>query len=206
MKTSGIYKISNTANCKIYVGSSLNIKVRWGIHRSQLRNNCHPNAYLQRAWNKYGEENFSFEIIEECAEDILLLKEQEWLDSLKSFSTECGYNILQQAYSPSGYKHSEKSKEKISKGNKGKKRSEECKKKLSNFRLGKSYEDLYGSDAERLRQIKKEQIKINMINRKTTNETRAKISKANKGRIPWNKGLKHSEATKLKMRKPHTKK
>jgi len=76
----GIYKIKNTINNNNYIGSAKNIKRRWDRHRCGLRNNKHENIILQRAWNKYGEENFVFEIIEECNINDLLSLEQTYLN------------------------------------------------------------------------------------------------------------------------------
>ena len=60
---SGIYKIENTIDGKCYVGSAINIKSRWQCHVSMLSHDKHNNKHLQRAWNKYGSENFTFSII-----------------------------------------------------------------------------------------------------------------------------------------------
>lgn len=60
-----IYQIRNKINNKIYIGSTNNVRKRWNNHRSKLNNNIHENQYLQKAWNKYGEINFQFSIIEE---------------------------------------------------------------------------------------------------------------------------------------------
>jgi group I intron endonuclease len=76
----GIYKITNLVNGKIYYGSSKDIEKRWRIHKNNLNNNKHHNIKLLNAWNKYGEENFKFDVIEECDETILLEKEQYYLD------------------------------------------------------------------------------------------------------------------------------
>ena len=76
----GIYSITNLVNNKVYVGSSTNINHRFITHKSRLRNNIHCNKHLQNAWNKYGEENFKFEVIEECEEDKLTEREQYWID------------------------------------------------------------------------------------------------------------------------------
>lgn len=62
---SGIYRIVNLKNGKFYLGSSKNINRRWSIHKSALKHNKHHCAYLQRSWNKYGRENFAFEILKE---------------------------------------------------------------------------------------------------------------------------------------------
>lgn len=76
----GIYRIRNLINNKCYYGSAKNIKRRWCKHKSQLKYNRHENIILQRAWNKYGDENFIFEIVEKCKEDELLIIEQKYLD------------------------------------------------------------------------------------------------------------------------------
>jgi group I intron endonuclease len=76
----GIYRIKNIINNKCYYGSAKNIKRRWVLHKSALKHNRHENIYLQRAWNKYGEEKFIFEIIEECEIDKLLIVEQKYLN------------------------------------------------------------------------------------------------------------------------------
>jgi group I intron endonuclease len=59
----GIYRIINKTNNKIYIGSSVNILSRFSKHKSLLKHNKHDNDYLQNSYNKYGLENFLFEII-----------------------------------------------------------------------------------------------------------------------------------------------
>jgi group I intron endonuclease len=76
----GVYKIQNLINENLYYGSSKNIQKRWKTHRSQLNGGKHGNFHLQRAWIKYGSHNFIFEVIEECSLDILLEREQYYLD------------------------------------------------------------------------------------------------------------------------------
>ena len=77
----GIYRIRNLVNNKCYYGSAKKINRRWSKHKSQLKNNRHENILLQRAWSKYGEKNFIFEVVEECDETLLLITEQKYLDS-----------------------------------------------------------------------------------------------------------------------------
>lgn len=61
----GIYLITNLINKKVYVGQTLNsFQKRFWLHQWKLRNNCHDNKYLQKAYNKYKDENFVFSIIE----------------------------------------------------------------------------------------------------------------------------------------------
>lgn len=86
----GIYKITNIINKKIYVGSSNDVERRWKQHTRLLNNNKHHSIKLQCAWNKYKQDNFKFDIIEECDVNILHNREQYWIDTLDSFAK--GYN------------------------------------------------------------------------------------------------------------------
>ena len=76
----GIYRIKNLVNGKCYYGSSKEIEKRLKRHKRELNSNTHINCVLQRAWNKYGENNFLFELIEECDIDVLLETEQKYLN------------------------------------------------------------------------------------------------------------------------------
>lgn len=88
----GIYQIRNVVNGKVYVGSSVNLVKRRHTHFNELRKGIHTNGYLQRAFNKYGETNFVFEIIEFTTDRTNILKlEQYWIDKLKVVKR--GYNI-----------------------------------------------------------------------------------------------------------------
>lgn len=88
----GIYKITNKKSGKFYIGSSDDLNKRKYDHFYELRNGTHINTHLKNAYNKDGEENFIFEVIEECGSDELLIREQYYLDTLKPFR-ENGYNI-----------------------------------------------------------------------------------------------------------------
>ena len=92
----GVYKITNMINDKYYIGSSDDIYKRWHSHKYYLDNNKHINKHLQNAWNKYGEENFEFEIIEKCNHKNKFIREQYYLDKLNPFD-KSGYNICKQA-------------------------------------------------------------------------------------------------------------
>lgn len=77
---SGIYKIVNLINNKIYIGSSKNLQHRKRQHFSDLRLNKHRNEHLQRSYNKHGLENFSFTVVEYCNIDILLEREKYYIE------------------------------------------------------------------------------------------------------------------------------
>lgn len=98
---SGVYSITNLKNGKLYIGSSNNIYRRWRDHKNLLKKDKHHSNHLQRAWNKYGEENFIFKILEECNEDILLKREQYYIDLYVSYDNEFGYNESDIAGRPS---------------------------------------------------------------------------------------------------------
>ena len=81
-KLSGVYKITNKVNGKFYIGSGNSVFSRWLNHASDLSNDNHINYKLQRAFDKYGFENFSFEIIEIHPAEGLNKREQYYLDTL----------------------------------------------------------------------------------------------------------------------------
>lgn len=91
-KICGIYCIENVRNKKKYIGLSTNIYKRWIQHRADLNNNHHINQHLQSAWNIFGEDNFSFEIIEICSKDMLSSREIYYIDLYKTTNNQYGYN------------------------------------------------------------------------------------------------------------------
>lgn len=90
---SGIYCIENTINNKKYIGQSVNIKDRWRRHKSELKNNIHDNDYLQKAWNKYGEDCFDFYTLEYCNIDDLNEREKYYIDFYNTMNRDVGYNL-----------------------------------------------------------------------------------------------------------------
>ena len=101
----GIYQITNLINNKVYIGQTGDVNYRWIHHRSDLRSGVHHNKHLQGAWNLYGEENFKFEILEECQIDSLDKKEIEWIATYKSNNPKYGYNLDSGGKGIRGYKH-----------------------------------------------------------------------------------------------------
>ncbi len=134
---SGIYKIINLVNKKIYIGSAVDLEKRFYGHLNSLRKQKHVNKHLQFSFNKYGEECFKFEIIEYCEREKLIEREQYYIDKYKA--CEKGYNICLFGRSRLGIKLSERHKKRISLSGAGKHHhpcSEEAKRKLSIARKG----------------------------------------------------------------------
>jgi len=135
-KLSGIYKIVNKVTGKYYVGSSKDInskyKGRWVTHKYMLNSKTHPNIRLQRAWNKYGSENFVWEIVELTNIGELLITEQKYLDIAKLEPNKC-YNL---SFIAGKVEMTPEVIEKLRKANIGRKHTNETKNKLKIIKLG----------------------------------------------------------------------
>jgi len=98
-----IYCIENTVNNMKYIGLSCNFERRKTRHFSELRNNKHINQYLQRAYNKYGEQNFIIYILYEgyCTREEIGNLENYYIKKFNSF--ECGYNQNEGGFDHNGF-------------------------------------------------------------------------------------------------------
>ena len=89
----GIYKITNLINNKTYIGQSNCIERRFAQHKSPYEQNRNSEKPLYKAIKKYGINNFSFDIIEECPEEDLNNRELYWINFYNSLVHNNGYNI-----------------------------------------------------------------------------------------------------------------
>ncbi len=111
MGVAGIYLIKNSINGRMYVGSSVNLWGRYKAHKSALINNKHHCIFLQRDYNKCGDDAFEFELQEiGTPKEELVRIEQHWIDDLKD--TWFLYNTCPTAGSCLGTKQSAETKEK----------------------------------------------------------------------------------------------
>ena len=198
---SGIYKIQNIINGKIYIGSSKNIYHRKEQHYSDLKNQKHTNCYLQKAFNKYGFNNFVFDIVEKVDnQDYLLEREQYWLDYYKSYERDKGYNIEPCAIRPV---FSEETRLKLRLANLGKKHTQETKEKLSKINKGVKKEQT----SKALKQYYKIH-KGTMYGKKHTIEAKIKMSlaKKNKPSPKKDKPLNSEQLKKLREKSSKCKK
>lgn len=94
-KIIGVYFIKNKINQKFYVGHSVDIYTRYRHHKSYLKKGNHHSIYLQRAWDKYGEDNFELVIFKECDNEKESIElEQYFIDNYKGML----YNVSNNAY------------------------------------------------------------------------------------------------------------
>lgn len=114
--------IKNKKNGKIYIGQTNNFENRFRQHKQSFRRKDHKNKHFQRAWDKYGEENFEFSILEYCDLDVINEREFFWVNKFKSYDSSKGYNIMLPSKDEKKFTHSEKTKEKIRLNNKAEQR------------------------------------------------------------------------------------
>lgn len=112
-----IYKITNCINNKIYVGKAINFANRYKYYKY---NHKYGRMYIYRAMNKYGFDNFIFELLEECNTESLIERENYWILKLESNIKTKGYNLRIDSKENSGWSHTEATKKLISSKCKGK--------------------------------------------------------------------------------------
>jgi group I intron endonuclease len=124
---SGIYKIINKIDGKYYVGRSVNMDGRIKLHFKLLSRGTHFNYKLQNAYTQFGQDNFRWEIVEQCSSERLCESEQRYLDECKS-NPNLNYNI---SYLSDTIGLNDEVYRKISVANRGRKFTDEHKQKIS---------------------------------------------------------------------------
>ncbi len=141
---SGIYKITCVPTGKFYIGSAVKLNGRRLAHLSLLRRQKHNNRYLQSAWDKYGADVFTFEVIEYVLVPFLLEREQYWLDKLKPYDRKRGFNLSPTSSSILGLKMTPESRARRSVAQTGRKHppySAEARQRMSDAHKGKRPSD-----------------------------------------------------------------
>lgn len=178
-----IYLVTNKLNCKQYVGQHRYNGV--GLDPKYFGS----GVLLNKAYDKYGIENFTMELLEECPEEDLNPLEQLYIEHYNTLRPN-GYNLTEGGEGVSGFKFSPETIEKLSLSHKGKKLSLETIEKMRQNRIG------YVTP-----ESTKEKISNSLLGHYVSNETRKKLSESNKGRVAWNKGLEMSDEQKEKLSK-----
>lgn len=180
MAHTGIYKIQSIRKRhKIYIGSAVNIMVRWQNHLSLLSRGKHPNNKLQNHYNKYGKVDLEFEILICCDRESLIPSEQFYIDAFNPW-----FNLRPTAQDNTGFIHSEITKKKISTAKKGKPikkgrhLTDEHKRKLSESHKGK--QPRLGS--KHTEETKRKLSEINKLKQPISKEIREKMNETRRGK------------------------
>ena len=141
-----IYKITNKENGLIYIGCTISsLDKRFKEHLSR----CFTSNYKSKLYNsmkKYGQENFTIELIEECDFNFIYETEKKYIDQYNSYNN--GLNATIGGEGCLGYVHSPEMRVKISEAVKN-----------GNSHKGKTYEELYGDKADEQREKRRLSVK-----------------------------------------------
>lgn len=100
--SAGLYKISNSKNGRLYIGSTYRFKKRGSDHFRHLKANRHPNKFLQSDWNKCGPDVFVFEVVEIIQDKEKRLEAEERLIQLHFDRQKQCYNATPSAHTREG--------------------------------------------------------------------------------------------------------
>lgn len=178
----GIYKIENLINGKVYFGQTIDYEKRKTEHIRALNGGYHRNRYLQSAWKKYGAEAFSFSLVESCVEQDLDSLEVKYILDNASVAPN-GYNLTSGGEGARGLKWSEESREKVSLSRKGKPRhprKDERQSEVAKAKMSASMKAKWQDETYRSRQQKSH------MGKSFSQETKDKMSKAHKGCVQSN--------------------
>lgn len=178
----GIYIIKNKVNGKVYIGQTKKLGQRYSEHLGRIKKHKHHNELLQRAFEKYGVDNFEYSVLEEVLESSMLNeREKYWIDYYGGLNSDKNYNLKD----PLLNEHSDYVRKKLSKVNSGinnpnygNKWTQKMKNKASSLKKGKSWEELYGK--EKAEEMKKNAAK-SQEGRTHSEEVKDKIRQYNIG-------------------------
>jgi group I intron endonuclease len=186
MSMVGVYKIqSKIKPFRLYIGSSVNVKIRWQDHRYKLGKQKHSSIILQNHVNKYGIKDLEFKLITSCEKSELIEQEQYFIDlynpyfnvvkKIGSHNIDTSKSIGQKIAESNrnrpkviGRKLSEETRAKIGAANRGHKASPETKRLMSEQRIG----NRYGTFSKGIKRPP------------FTEERKAKLSASKKGKKP----------------------
>lgn len=211
----GIYLICCLPTQKVYVGSSQDISYRWEAHRYDLKQGKHHNSYLQRAWNKYGPDAFTWKVVEIISVGELLSAESRWFEKTRCCEDLYGFNIAMDPSAPMlGRKHTSQAKYKISRVHRGKMHTEDHRRKISDAirgthlteehkrKISEAQKGKHHTEATRRKISEAQKGNTHSLGHIHTEATRKKISEANLGKHRAS-GFVHTEATKRKISEAH---
>lgn len=200
-----VYEIVNTISGMRYIGSTKNYRTRFSQHKQELKAGVHANASMQKDWNTFGREVFSFNVVTSVlnAADLFLM-EQVRLDDAAEEGTPL-FNVHKYSDSSRGRLASEETKrkmsiarvgkprsaesiEKVAIAHRGMKRSKETCEKLSAMRRGKKMHPncaaalLKANKGRAMTEAQKKAISLALTGKVRSEETRKRMSEAKTGK------------------------
>ena len=131
----GIYKITSPSG-RVYIGQAVNIEKRWRYYNKVL---CKGQTRLYNSFVKYGVDKHIFEVLEECLEESLNIRERYWQEYYNT--VESGLNLKLTKTKDKSGRLSKETKKKIGESNSialtGKILSEKTKNKIGECNRGK---------------------------------------------------------------------
>lgn len=199
IRDSVIYKIGSLIKSeRCYIGSAVSYNRRKNLHLCELRANKHHSKILQNHFNKYGENDLVFTIIEYCSPNMLIEREQFYLDTTNPYFNVCktAGSCFGVRYKRSkevclrmglskmgnknllGFKFSEESKEKMRKSHLGVKHSQETRDKMSKAMKGIKKPPFTKEHKRKIGIESKNRIRKKGMHWKLSEETRKRIADA----------------------------
>ncbi len=194
-KKSGVYKIINTTNARIYIGSAKEFKRRLTGHCRSLRKGTHHNKFLQNDFNKCGEDAFEFhvlEVMEDSNRAKRLRVEQKHIKEYFDNQQQC-YNFHKKAIRKKGpwsYTPEESSKKKSESGKKAWAKDNGSRRKATS----KQFKEMWQDPEYRAKKL------AQATGRKNTPEQLKTMSKAALSRKPDSEGTKKIKSLAAKKR------
>lgn len=206
-RKSYIYKCTNLVNGKVYIGQSINPVKRIKAH---INSSAKDNYLLHYAIQKYGVENFLFEIIR--SEIPIEHIDNTEIQCIKEHNCKVpnGYNITEGGSGNKGWIPTNETKEKIRIANLGRRHSAEFKEKCRLNNIGKKLSEetkkkISLANKNRIQSASHiENAKLARLGYKHSEESKQKMSLAKTGIPSWNKDKKHSAESILKMSIAHS--
>lgn len=188
---SGVYRITNTANGKFYIGSSIRLKTRIRQHTLQLQRVEHINGHMQASWLKHGADKFRVDILLYAAPQDLIFFEQRAIDSLSP-----EFNLCRIAGSTLGTRRTDESRRKMSEKAAARATTEafaEFQRKSAKSRTGVPRGPFSDEHLANMSKARK-----GVPRGPFSDEHRANLSKSQVGNKKW-LGRRHTEETKAKI-------
>lgn len=181
----GVYSIYCHITDFIYFGSAASeggIAKRLNRHIRELGLGIHKNPVLQRDWNRYGIDSFTFSVVEKCEPSECLRVEQFWIDSRGVGDKNRSYNVSPTAGNTLGITFTEEHRRKIGLHFKGKPKPEEQRRKMSEAQKGKPKPSVSAAKKGVPRKDPSKCATYGFKGKKHSEETKEKIRRANQGR------------------------